>query len=63
LDAYTPNTHERVVPGLGVAITSFWPRSALSNVDLPTLGRPTIAHRPARGASAVSSGFGMEAGV
>src|SRR4051812_29522894 len=27
---------------------TFWPTSALSNVDLPTLGRPTMATRPQR---------------
>src|SRR5512134_2915742 len=41
----------RVVCGLLAVIASFCPSSALSSVDFPTLGRPTIAARPARAGS------------
>ena len=33
----------RVVCGLREVMLTFWPTSRLSSVDLPTLGRPTIA--------------------
>src|SRR5690349_17344305 len=49
--------HDRVVPGFGVAIASFWPTSAFRSVLLPTFGLPTIAHRPARGGASGSSCF------
>ena len=42
----TPRTAERVVCGLSETMASFWPRRALSRVDLPTLGRPTSATSP-----------------
>ena len=38
----------RVVCGLGVTMLIFWPSSAFSSVDLPTLGRPTSAANPQR---------------
>ena len=38
----------RVVCGLRDVIETFAPTSRLSSVDLPTLGRPTIATRPQR---------------
>jgi hypothetical protein len=33
----------RVVCGFAVTMLSFWPRMRFISVDLPTLGRPTIA--------------------
>src|SRR5690554_4592338 len=42
----------RVVCGLREVIASFCPRIWLSRVDLPTLGRPTMAIWPQRGAVA-----------
>src|SRR5690242_15839344 len=44
-----PAMRLRVVCGLGVTMASFSPHILLSNVDLPTLGRPTSAQNPARG--------------
>src|SRR5262245_35443314 len=38
----------RVVCALREVMLIFWPTSALSSVDLPTFGRPTIATRPQR---------------
>ena len=38
----------RVVCALREVMLTFWPTSALSRVDLPTLGRPTMAIRPQR---------------
>jgi len=38
----------RVVCGTGVMIATLWPTTALSSVDLPTLGRPTMAQNPDR---------------
>src|SRR6186713_2059228 len=43
-----PSTRWRVVCGRDVTMESFSPTSALSSVDLPTLGRPTSAANPAR---------------
>src|SRR6202012_6131268 len=45
----------RVVCALFDVMLIFWPTSALSSVDLPTLGRPTIATRPQRFFSPCSS--------
>jgi hypothetical protein len=36
----------RVVWGLGETMATFWPTSVLTSVDLPALGRPTIATKP-----------------
>jgi hypothetical protein len=36
----------RVVWALREVMLIFWPTKALSNVDLPTLGLPTMATRP-----------------
>src|SRR5262245_43640379 len=47
----TPSTRCRVVCGLSVTMLSFSPTSAFSRVDLPTLGRPTIATKPQRPAA------------
>jgi hypothetical protein len=41
----------RVVCALREVMLIFWPTSALSSVDLPTLGLPTMATRPQRCAS------------
>jgi hypothetical protein len=38
----------RVVCALREVMLIFCPTSALSSVDLPTLGRPTMATRPQR---------------
>jgi hypothetical protein len=38
----------RVVCALREVMLIFWPTRALSSVDLPTLGRPTMATRPQR---------------
>jgi hypothetical protein len=38
----------RVVCGRGETIAIFAPRTRFSSVDLPTLGRPTMATNPAR---------------
>jgi len=38
----------RVVCALRLVMLTFWPTSALSSVDLPTLGLPTMAIRPQR---------------
>ena len=42
----------RVVCALREVMLIFWPTSALSSVDLPTLGLPTMATRPQRCAGA-----------
>jgi len=36
----------RVVWGLGETMATFWPTRVLTSVDLPALGRPTIATKP-----------------
>src|ERR1700722_6341809 len=36
----------RVVCGLGETMATFWPTRVLTSVDLPALGRPTIATKP-----------------
>src|ERR1700722_10589126 len=36
----------RVVWGLGETMATFWPTRVLTRVDLPALGRPTIATKP-----------------
>jgi hypothetical protein len=38
----------RVVCALREVMLIFWPTRALSSVDLPTLGLPTMAIRPQR---------------
>src|SRR5262245_61069675 len=38
----------RVVCGLSETIATFWPTSRFTSVDLPTLGRPTMATNPKR---------------
>ena len=38
----------RVVCGRSEVIATFWPTSALVNVDFPTLGRPTMQANPLR---------------
>src|SRR6266550_1520793 len=43
-----PRIRARVVCGLGLMMASFWPISRLRSVLLPTLGRPTMATKPAR---------------
>src|SRR5690554_2027215 len=43
-----PSTWWRVVWGLREVMLSFCPRIWFSSVDLPTLGRPTIATKPQR---------------
>jgi hypothetical protein len=45
----------RVVCALLDVMLIFWPTSAFSSVDLPTLGRPTMATRPQRFFSPCSS--------
>ena len=45
----TPTMRLRVVCGVGLTMASFSPTMRLSSVDLPTLGRPTIATVPATG--------------
>src|SRR6266516_1831167 len=47
-----PRMRLRVVCGLGVTMATLAPTSALSSVDLPTFGRPTMAAYPARWAIA-----------
>ena len=51
----------RVVCALLEVMLIFWPTSAFSSVDLPTLGRPTIATRPHRCAGAAASLSGAAA--
>src|SRR5579863_527493 len=43
-----PSTRRRVVCGLGVTMLILRPTKALTSVDLPTLGRPATATKPAR---------------
>ena len=43
----TPRMRVRVVCGLSETIATFWPTSRFSSVDLPALGRPTSATKPA----------------
>src|SRR5581483_1435795 len=43
-----PRMRRRVVCGRGVTIATFCPTRQLSRVDLPTLGRPPRATKPAR---------------
>ena len=52
-----PITRRRVVCTLGETIETLVPTSRLSSVDLPTLGAPTIATKPAR----VGAGSAMSA--
>ena len=54
----------RVVWGLWVTMASFWPRRALSRVDLPALGRPMMETKPERSAirSVSPTGDGAYAG-
>ena len=52
----TPRTRLRVVCALRDVIEIFWPTSALTSVDLPTLGRPISAIRPVR----KSAGSGID---
>src|SRR5215813_5367879 len=44
----TPCMEVRVVCGLSATMATFCPTSALSRVDLPALGRPTIETKPDR---------------
>jgi len=39
---------ERVVCALGLTIATFWPTRAFTSVDLPALGAPITATKPAR---------------
>ena len=55
---WTPRMRSRVVCGLAETATSCRPSMRLSSVDLPTLGRPTIAQKPARTSSAWHVGHG-----
>src|SRR5690606_6651989 len=48
---WMPRRRWRVVCGLREVIASFWPISVFSSVDLPTLGRPTMAIVPQRNSS------------
>ena len=41
-----PRIRLRVVCGFGEVIAIFWPTIRFNRVDLPTLGRPTIATKP-----------------
>ena len=50
----TPVMRWRVVCAFLLVMETFCPTSALSNVDLPTLGRPTMAMRPQRCGRSVS---------
>ena len=43
-----PISRARVVCALGLTIATFWPTSALTSVDLPALGAPITATKPAR---------------
>ena len=43
-----PITRMRVVCTLGETMLTFEPTSALTSVDLPALGAPTMATKPAR---------------
>src|SRR6266702_434290 len=45
---WTPRMRVRVVCGLGETMATFSPSTRLRRVDLPTLGRPTMATKPAR---------------
>ena len=51
-----PMTRRRVVCTLGETIETLVPTSRLSRVDLPTLGAPMIATKPARVAEAQPCG-------
>ena len=42
----TPKMRRRVVCGIADTIATFSPTSALTSVDLPTLGRPATATKP-----------------
>src|SRR5258705_11191182 len=53
-----PVTRWRVVWALAEVMLTLVPTRRFSNVDLPTLGRPTIATAPARCALAVSGAGG-----
>src|ERR1051325_7199345 len=46
-----PSKRWRVVCALREVMLSFWPRMWFSSVDLPTLGRPTMATVPQRKSS------------
>ena len=48
-----PITRMRVVCTLGETMLTFEPTSALTRVDLPALGAPTMAAKPARVRGAV----------
>ncbi len=43
-----PIRRTRVVCALALTMATFWPTSALTRVDLPALGAPTMAIRPQR---------------
>ena len=42
-----PISRARVVCAFGLTIATFWPTSALTSVDLPALGAPITATKPA----------------
>ena len=42
-----PKTRIRVVPGFRETMATLRPKARLRKVDLPTLGRPTMATNPA----------------
>ncbi len=48
---WMPTSRWRVVCALREVMLIFWPTSALTRVDLPTLGRPTMATVPQRNAA------------
>jgi hypothetical protein len=57
----TPTTRWRVVCGRLVTMLTLRPTSALTSVDLPTLGRPTTATKPQRNLAHSSSCASIDA--
>ena len=55
-----PISRARVVCAFGLTIATFWPTSALTSVDLPALGAPITATKPARDCFPSDSGEGIE---
>ena len=55
----TARTWVRVVCGLSDTMLTFWPTSAFSSVDLPTLGRPASVTKPERMARGSAGGRGV----
>ena len=41
--SHSAYSRSRVTPGVSSTMDSRWPQSLLNSMDLPTLGRPTIA--------------------